>query len=208
MTKDEIYEHLANVYLGKKKKKKKRKNLKFYTLLFVNIVTVPLIIALIVGAVYSRGIRGKIKANNSVSLALNYYPLRINYDFNNNKPQVQDFAFNLPEIDISKYAELVFSLKGAKQSFPRILKISLENKRKEKAAYYLSGITANWNKVTIPLSDFKELTDLSSLTKISFVVESWNQNNKMGSFLIDDLGFSSKNRQLNSISLNGVREVN
>jgi len=208
MTKDEIYEHLAKVYLGKKKKKKKRKDLKFYTLLFINVITIPLIIALIVGAVNSRAAKGKIGSSNAVLLALNYYPLRINYDFNNDKPQVQDFVLNLPEIDIGKYTELEFSLKGIKQSYPRLLKITLENKRKEKSSYYLASLSNRWRKVTIPLSEFKEITDTSNLTKISFAIESWNQNNKSGSLLIDDLGFSARNKQLNSVSLNGIREVN
>lgn len=197
MTKDEIYEHLAKVYLGKKKKKKKRKNLRFYTLLFINVVTLPIIIGLIVGAVNFRSSKGRVRTNNSLQLALNYYPLRINYDFQKDRPQVLDFALNLPETDVSKYSSLEFSLRGAKKSYPQRLKITLENKRKEKSSYYLSNLTTHWQKVSIPLSDFKELTDLSNLNKISFILEAWNLNNKTGSFLVEDIGFSTQNRSLN-----------
>lgn len=198
MNKDEIYEHLAKVYLGKKKKKKKRKNFKFYTLLFINVVSVPLILALVIGAVSSRVTKPKVKSNNSLLLALNYYPIRVNYDFTDGRPQVQDFVLNLPEVDITKYSQLEFSLKGSKKGSPKILKITLENRRREKSSYYLPDISRNWQKVNIPLSDFRELTDLSRLTKISFILEGWNQNNQSGSFLIDDLGFSAKNKPLNS----------
>jgi hypothetical protein len=196
MTKDEIYEHLAKVYLGKKKKKKKQKNLKFYTLLFINVVTLPVIIGLIVGAVNYHSLAGKAKPNSSLQLALNYYPLRINYDFRQDRPQVMDFALNLPESDISKYSHLEFSLKGGKKSYPAKLKITLENRRREKSSYYLSDITTSWQKVSIPLSEFKEITDLSNLTKISFVLEAWNLNNKTGSILVEDIGFAT-HRTLN-----------
>lgn len=198
MTKDEIYEHLAKVYLGKKKKRKKGNNLRFYTLLFINVVTLPIIIALIVGAVNSSPSRGKIKSKNSLGLALNQYPLRINYDFRQRNPQIQDFSINLPEVNAKTFSHLEISLRGADNP-PRLVKIVLENKKKEKAAYYLSGISSNWQKIQIPLNNFEELSDLSVLTKISFVLEAWNVDNQKGGLLVDSIGFSGDNQPSNRL---------
>jgi hypothetical protein len=200
MTKDEIYEHLAKVYLGKKKKKKKQKNFKFYTLLFINVVTLPLIAALIVGAVNSRFLKGsKVKTGNAIQLSLNAYPLRISYDFKDDRPQVQDFVLNLPDIDVSRFSRLEFLLRAGKRDYPRLIKLTLQNKRRETSFYYLSSISHNWQRISIPLSEFKGLNDFSNLTRISFGFESWNQNNKSGSVLIEDLGFSGDNNQINRL---------
>ncbi|MFZ5800882.1 MAG: hypothetical protein ACOY3D_05870 [Candidatus Omnitrophota bacterium] len=190
MTKDEIYEHLAKVYLGKKKKRKKDNNLRFFTLLFINVITLPIVLALIVGAVNSSTSRSKIKSKNSLGLALNQYPLRINYDFRRDQPQIQNFSINLPEVNAQKFAYLEISLRGG-DSRPRLVKIVLENRKKEQAAYYLSGVSNRWQKMQIPLNNFGELSDLSVLTKISFVFEAWNTDNQRGGLLVDSIGFSA-----------------
>jgi len=192
MTREEVYEHLANVYLGKKKNNKKNYNL-IKILLIVNLMAIILI-----PSIYFIKINRTIaaqkqkKQEESVSLALNYYPLRLVYNFQDDSPQVKNFSLYLPKVNVKKYNSLVFSVRGYRSSLPRIIKISLENKKREKSVYYFEGITTKWQKVTIPLSEFKKITDWSNITKLSFIVEAWNNDQDKCSVLIDDVHFYSK----------------
>ncbi len=191
MTKDEIYEHLAKVYLGKKKKKKKAPGIKFYLLVFLNVFA-----AIGITVVLFSGLKNPVfKARfnkNSLYYSVNQYPLRLQYNFNAPFPQIENFSLPLPEVDARSYSLLEFSIKSGKGNAPEILKITLENRKKEMASHFLKRISGKWQKVIIPLADFKEITDWSNITRIHFVFEAWNTGTKKGSVLIDDICFSNE----------------
>lgn len=189
MTREEIYEHLAQVYLGKKTKKKKKYNL-IKVILFVNLVAITLLPSFYF--VNSKNTKNIQKQEQSFELALNYYPLRLVYDFKGNTLQVENFSLHLPNLNVENYNSLIFYLRGKRDLSPRILKISLENKKKEKSVFYLSGIEAKWQKISIPLSEFKEISDWTNITKLSFIIEAWNTDEEKGSVLIDDVHFYAK----------------
>ena len=189
MTKDEIYEHLAKVYLGKKKKKKTLEP-KFYLLLFINIFAVLGISALFF--LGSKSLKPSAKIGSDVSFSVNKYPLRLQYNFNTPYPQIENFSLPLPGVDCRSYRNLKFSIRAGREEMPEILKITLENKKKEMSSYFLKHISNKWNKITIPLEDFKEITDWSNITKVHFVFEAWNTGAKKGSVLIDDICFSNE----------------
>lgn len=191
MTREEIYEHLASVYLGKRKAKKKRFSF-LKILLFINLIAAVLLSSIYFIKNYRTIIIKQEKQDKSISLALNYYPLRLAYTFPKNTPQIKNFSLHLPNISVEDYDSLVFNIRGYKNGLPRILKVSLENKKKEKSAYYLNHITTKWQKITIPLSEFKEITDWSNLKKLSFIIEAWNIDNEKVYVLIDDICFYSK----------------
>ncbi len=190
MTKDEIYEHLAKVYLGKKKKKKKSPSFRFYILLFINIFVVAGISAMLFYGL--KGLAFKEKHNrNDIYFSLNQYPLRLQYNFSAAYPQIENFSLPLPELDARSYSLLKFSIRAGKDTMPSILRITLENKKRELSSYFLKRISHKWQKIVISLSDFKEITDWSNITKIHFVFEAWNTGTKKGSVLIDDICFSN-----------------
>jgi len=192
MTKEEIYEHLAKVYLGKKKTKKKRKSLVIKVLLFVNLFLLALALFFAI-AKWNFSADNKIQIKeNLLSLTLGNYPLRLTYNFDESRPQVQNFSMCLPNLELRKFDFLVFSIRGLEDKIPRLLKIGLENKKKERSELYFSDIGPKWKKVTIPLSEFKEITDWSEITQISFIFEAWNLDNHKGKVLIDNVSFMRK----------------
>jgi len=193
MTKEEIYEHLAKVYLGKKKKKKKRNSLLIKTLFFASLLFfISALFFVITGSNFLIKRRSVENKQNLLSLSLGNYPLRLSYKFDKQTPQRQNFSMYLPNLDLREFDSLVFSIRGLNNKIPRILKIGLENRKKEKSKSYYNDITSRWKKVVIPLNDFKEITDWSQITKLSFIFEAWNLDGPEGKVLIDDVSFSSK----------------
>ena len=193
MTKEEIYEHLAKVYIGKKQKKKKGDSLLIKTLFFVSLLFfISALFFVITGSNFLIKRRSVENKQNLLSLSLGNYPLRLSYNFDKDNPQRQNFSMYLPNLDLRQFDSLVFSIRGLEDRVPRLLKIGLENKRREKSRFYFDDITYKWKKVIIPLDKFKEITDWSQITKISFIFEAWNLDTLEGKVLIDGVSFSSK----------------
>jgi hypothetical protein len=73
---------------------------------------------------------------------------------------------------------------------PGVVKVVIRNRRNEEASYYIQGVGLAWQEFAIPLEQFKQISDWSSLVDISFVLESWNVENKKGLVLVDNICFS------------------
>lgn len=194
MTKEEIYEHLAKVYLGKKKKKKKQSPL-LKVLIVANGLVLIIICVFVISKFHVAGKAGSADKGNLLTLRLGNYPLRLTYNFDEKHPQVENFSMYLPNLDLRGFDALVFSIRGFDGKIPRMLKIALENKKKEKGEIYFADITARWKKVTIPLSEFKGVSDWSNMTRVAFIFEAWNLKDKEGKVLIDDVAFLNTQNQ-------------
>ncbi len=191
MTKEEIYDHLAKVYLGKKKKKKQSIVFdKVHVLLFVNILVIIIFLGCFLFYSIDQARHGEVKEiTSSIKLALNHYPLRLKYDFIELGPQVENFSMVIGGKDFREYNFLGLSVKGTSRAYPRLFKITIENTKREKADYYIDDVDTTWKEVIIPLGEFKKITDWSSIEKISFVFEAWNLDNTKGMVLLDDICF-------------------
>jgi len=193
MTKDEIYEHLASVYLGKKEKNRKRKKRHTISGLFFGKIVLALFI--LVSAFYSftafLSSRPPELSANSVIFALNNSPIRIKYNLNDPYPQIKKFSLPLPKVDAGKYQFLSFSIR-AEEGDPGIIKIVLVNKKRETASYFLQDVDFHWKRHDIPLNELLAISDWTNLTDVSFVFEAWNVGKKRGSVLIEDICFSSE----------------
>jgi hypothetical protein len=193
MTKEEIYEHLAQVYLGKKSQDKKdfTKNFHFPRIpkeakVFVTVLALALAFYTLT-AFLSRRDEG-LKAN--ILYALNNSPIRVQYDLNEPFPQVKDFSIVIAKTDIEKYQSLSFSIRGLEEGYPDIVKVMLKTKKNEVSFQYIDGVNLKWKQHTLALKDFVGITDWSSLSEVAFVLEAWNVKKKKGSILIDDICFS------------------
>ncbi len=191
MTRDEIYDHLAQVYIGKKKKADAESRRQLNAWLVINILITVLIFA---SAFYGltaflRHKRAELKSN--VIFLLNKGPVKLSYNFNGSFPPVESFSLTVPPIDAGKYKSIRFSVRAKEEGNPGILKIVLKNKRNETASYYIRDIKMSWKEYVIPLEEFKQITDFSSLTELSFVLESWNVQKDKGIIMIEDIAFSS-----------------
>jgi len=191
MRREEIYDHLAQVYLGKRTTTNVKIKQQFNAWLVINIFITVLIFS---GAFY--GLTAFLTHQNSSlrsSIIYELYngPVRIEYDLRDPFSPVKTFALNLPSMNADRYGSIHFSVRGKEEGVPGVIRVVMKNKRNEEASYYVQGVGFDWQEFDIPLAEFKQITDWSSLTGVSFVLESWNIENKKGLVLIDNLRFSS-----------------
>jgi hypothetical protein len=191
MTRDEIYDHLAQVYLGKRKKADEKKRIEFNAWLVINILITAIIFS---SAFY--GLTAFLKQRDSyfeskIVYALHNGRIFFDYDFKNDAAPLKKFSLIVPQIDAGQYASLHFSLRAKEEGNPGIVKVVIQSNKNEVASYYVQGISHDWKEYDIPLSAFKQISNWSDLKDISFVLESWNINNVKGVILIDDVRFSS-----------------
>lgn len=191
MTRDEIYDHLAQVYLGKRKESDARKKRPLGAWLFINI--------LITGIIFISAFYGltAFLAHNSVSLQKNVIfslhngLVRMDYNFNGDFPPVKTLALAVPpEVEADKYQNIRFSIRTREPGKTGVVKIVVKNKKNEEAAYYIRGIDSRWQDYRVPLDAFSRISDWSGLRDVSFVLESWNMEEKEGVILIDNICFS------------------
>ncbi|MDE2221828.1 MAG: hypothetical protein KGK03_02030 [Candidatus Omnitrophica bacterium] len=192
MTRDEIYDHLAKVYLGKREgaspKKSKPKKINRSLLVINVVITLVIVISAVYGFTAFLTRRGDLKSQ--VFYALNNEPIRIAYDLNDPYPSTKTFSVTLPTKDVSKYSALNISLRGLDGAYPGIVKVVVTNQKDERGTYYIQNVGSTWQKASIPF-DKLNLTDWTTVTKVSFVLEAWNVDFRRGTLLIDGVSFSN-----------------
>ena len=190
MTRNEIYEHLARVYIGKSiepaKEKKPRHKVRLFGQITLTIITLGFLFYSLTAFLSKK----TAYSSNSVIYALNNSPLRIAYNLNEPYPQIKRFSIPVPKVDASKYGDLNFSIRSLEEGSPGIIKIELTNKKNEVSFYFVEDVDLKWKRFSIPLSEFESISDWSNLSDLSFVFEAWNAKKKKGIVLIDDLSFS------------------
>ncbi len=190
MTRDEIYDHLAQVYLGKRQNvvEKKKKTLNQSWIIINIVITAVIFISTVYG--FTAFLTRKVTLNNEVFYSLTNNPIRIAYDLNDPFPSTKSFSITIPKKDASKYSHLNLTIRGMNEEYPGIVKMVIGNQRNEKATYYVEKVQGNWQKVSIALNKLN-LSDWSTVTDVSFVLEAWNVDFKKGTVLIDDVSFSN-----------------
>lgn len=192
MTRDEIYEHLAQVYLGKKTKqaeivKKKQVN----AWLVINImITVIIFASAFYGLTAFLTTRDE-TFHNKIVYALNHGPIRLKYNLDYPYPPVKTFSLSVNRVNAAKYKNLQFSIRGLEEGYPGIVRIEVKNARHEVSSMFIEDVNLDWQNLSIPLEKFTEISDWSSIAEVSFILESWNIEKKKGIVLIDDVCFSS-----------------
>ncbi|MCK5260250.1 MAG: hypothetical protein KAJ70_04240 [Candidatus Omnitrophica bacterium] len=191
MTRDDIYDHLAQVYLGKRSKADIKKEKQFSAWLLINILITVIIFTSAFYGLTAFLTRRDSALSSRIIFSLHHGTIRMEYNFTDSFPPVKTFALNVPAVDAAKYGKIQFSIRGKEEGTPGIVKIVVKNRRNEEASYYVRGVGLDWQEFNIPLDEFQQITDWSSLTDISFVLESWNVDSKKGLILIDNVCFSS-----------------
>ena len=191
MTRDEIYEHLAKVYLGKREsvaEEKKRKQVNQSWLVINIVITAVMVLTTVYGFTAFLSRRAGLK--NQVFYALNNNPVRVAYDLNDPYPATKTFAIMIPNKDATKYSKLNLSIRGMHGGYPGVVKLIVSNLKNEKATYYIQNVGADWQKVSVPFEKLN-LTDWTTLREVAFVLEAWNTDFRQGTLLIDDISFSN-----------------
>ena len=192
MTRDEIYDHLAQVYLGKREQVKVEppKPKPPSAWLMMNAVITAFILASVVYGFTAFLARHDDILKSRVIYSLNNSPIRLSYDVGAGLPQTKDLTIALPLVDVTKYSRLNLTVKASDGGNPGMVKIVLSNAKSERATYYLQGIKPRWQDYSISF-DQLNLTDWKSLKDISFVVEAWNADRTEGTVFIDNISFSN-----------------
>jgi hypothetical protein len=191
MTRDEMYDHLAKVYLGKRQnvvEEKKKKTLNQSWMIINIVITAVILVTTVYG--FTAFLTRKVTLNNGVFYSLTNNPIRVAYDLNDPFPSSKTFSITIPKKDASKYERLNLTIRGMSAAYPGIVKMVIGNQRNEKATYYIKNVQGAWQKISIEL-DKLNLTDWSTVTDVSFVLEAWNVDFKKGTVLIDDVSFSN-----------------
>jgi len=119
------------------------------------------------------------------------YSMKIDYDVDSPSPAFNGYWTKLQQIDVTPYKNFVFYVKGdEKDGFTTQFKIELKNEKKELGKYYVKGVTSEWQKVVVPLTDFVGITDLSNLTEFVVVFEDRIATDRDGAIYIDNLQFT------------------
>ena len=193
MTRDEIYDHLAQVYLGKKNNGNtdEKRKLQFNAGLLINtVITVIIFASCVYGLTAFLAERGE-SFHNKIIYALNHGPVRIKYNLNYPFPPVKTFSLHVPEINAVKYKNLEFSLRGTEDGYPGIVRVEIRNKKNEVSSVIFEEVVVDWKNLSIPLEKFEQISDWTNLSEVSFILESWNAEKKKGVLLIDNVCFSS-----------------
>ena len=111
MRRDDIYDHLAQVYLGKRTITDVKRKKQFNAWLVINI--------LITGIIFTSAFYGltaflaqRQLTENKIIFALNNSPIRIKYDLTDPYPRIKNFSIKVPDVNASRYALLNFSIRG------------------------------------------------------------------------------------------------
>ena len=118
------------------------------------------------------------------------YALRLQYDVDSPNPAYNGFWMKLNGYNASAYNAVSFFIKGdAEAGFTPRLKIELKDSANVPSPYLLSGVTGEWQKVTIPFDKFRKIADWTKLNEFVLVFDDINSNPKSGVLYIDQVTF-------------------
>lgn len=190
MTRDEIYDHLAQVYLGKKTMAKPvsaKKQVSAWLVLNI-VITVVIFATSFYGLTAFLTHRSE-AFQNRVIFSLNKGPIKVRYNLAYPYPPVKAFSLSVPVTSAEKYEHLEFSLRSA-EGHPGTVRVEVRNTRNETASVFINGVTDDWSKNRVSLDAFEGITDWSAVSEILFVLESWNTGTQKGVLFIDEICFS------------------
>ncbi len=121
------------------------------------------------------------------------YSIRLDYDVDSPNPAYNGFWMKLNGEDATAYNTLNFYVKGdGKAGFTKRVKIELKDMTNKPSPYVVSGITEQWQKVSIPFEKFRRITDWKSLNEFVVVFDDINSNPKVGTIYVDHITLSKE----------------
>ncbi len=191
MTRDDIYDHLAQVYLGKRSSLQEKKKKQLNSWLVINIViTVVIFASSIYGLTAFLTHRGDV-LHNKIIYALSNGPIRLNYNLQYPYPSVKTFSLSIPKMNVGKYKALQFAIRALPDGTPGTIRVEIKNHKNEVAFVFIEHVDLSWRNYELPFERFAQISDWADVSEISFVLEAWNTQDKKGTILIDEVAFSS-----------------
>ena len=118
------------------------------------------------------------------------YAIRLDYDVDSTNPAYNGFWMKLNNLDATKYNTVTFSVKGdTAKGYSKRVKIELKDAAGT-SPYILTGVTDQWQEVSIPFEKFRKIADWKSLTEFVVVFDDINSAPKAGTVLVDNIKLS------------------
>lgn len=122
--------------------------------------------------------------------------MKISYDVASNGPAFNGIYIKLPDTDLTPYDEMSMVVKGdANKGFTTKFKLEMKNYKGERVVFVINGITAEWQKITVPMQSLKDLGSMTDWTKMKEIVLTFDDmtcDYREGVLYIDDIMFSPK----------------
>ena len=72
------------------------------------------------------------------------------------------------------------------------MRVEFNSKYKEKSEIYIKDVPHTWKDFKINLSEFKNISDWSAISDLSFIIEEWNTSGKKGIVYVDNVRLFDK----------------
>jgi hypothetical protein len=133
------------------------------------------------------GVMGKTGSNSHVA--------KVTYDVAANGPALNGIYIKLNNLDLRPYKNLSMLIKGdAAKGFTTKFSIQLKNARGQRSSCVLSGVTDDWQRLSIPLEQFKAtrtMWDLSNMMELDIAFDDMTVDDKNGVLYIDEIRFTT-----------------
>ena len=117
--------------------------------------------------------------------------IKIDYDVDSENPAYNGVRTDLNNFDTTGFKTLNFYIKGdAVAGFAKNLKVELIGENGRPSPAMASGITDQWQKISIPLTDFPMLQEGTKLQKFVVVFADITSDPKVGTIYLDNVFFS------------------
>jgi len=121
------------------------------------------------------------------------YSIRLDYDVDSPNPAYNGFWMKLNGEDATAYNAVSFYIRGdSEKGFTKRVKIELKDMSNQPSPYIATGITDQWQQVTIPFEKFRKVKDWSAMNEFVVVFDDINSNPKVGTIYIDNISFTKE----------------
>ena len=124
--------------------------------------------------------------------------LKLEYDVNSPKDAINGFWTQLGGFDASAYDHFEFWVKGdTKKGYPTVFKVEFKKVQEDregheeeiKTSYIASGVTGDWQKVSIPLNVMNGILDWRGMREMVITFEKKRVDTPEGTLYFDDFAF-------------------
>lgn len=190
MDKKDIYEHLAKIYLdaSAKKVKKRQEYTGVKTFLIAAVASIFAVTAFFLLYAQNKNKTAKSRPPMTSELALVLSPSIVKINFNFEPVKKESFIINLNNLDLNRFKQVKFYVRKANLEDDILLNVEFINSFNEVSKIYLLNLSAyKWQEYKIDLADFKDISDWTQMSHLSFNVEGSSSKAKKSIVYIDNI---------------------
>ena len=116
------------------------------------------------------------------------YALKLDYDVDSPNPAYNGLWMKFNGQNATEYNTLNFYVRGeGLNNYTKRIKLEVKDMNNRPSPYIVSGITEDWQKISIPFEKFRRIQDWSALNEFVVVFDDINSSPKQGTILLDQL---------------------